>query len=229
VDGTLDISVSNTAKVQTGGQLNFGALSYGGSYLMPLNGSLSDIYFTNSQVLHSGSFTPSPDPASIAYAAQYTVDWSGSTMENVTGTGYDDGLSGNSLANQLNGGAGNDTLSGAAGNDTLFGGSGNDVYHFSLGGGSDSVSDSAGTDTFLFDNSVVKNDIALFQTAGGNLEIGYTNSAGDLITVQGQNTAGTAIERFELSDGSYLTDADVTASSRQWQAMPQATVPASPV
>jgi Ca2+-binding RTX toxin-like protein len=211
VDGALDISVSNTAKVQTGGQLNFGALSYGGSYLMPLNGSLSDIYFTNSQVLHSGSFTPSPDPASIAYAAQNTVDWSGSTMENVIGTSYDDGLSGNSLANQLTGSAGNDTLSGAAGNDTLFGGSGNDVYHFSLGGGSDSVSDSAGTDTFLFDSSVVKNDIALFQTAGGNLEIGYTNSAGDLITVQGQNTAGTAIERFELSDGSYLTDADVNS------------------
>ena len=41
------------------------------------------------------------------------------------------------------------------------------------------------------------------------MQIGYTNSSGDLITIQGQSTASTVVERFELSNGQYMSDADV--------------------
>ncbi|MGF6227725.1 Ca2+-binding RTX toxin-like protein [Inquilinus ginsengisoli] len=47
-----------------------------------------------------------------------------SSIENVTGTGFDDTLIGDAAANLLIGGVGNDTLRGGAGDDTLTGGSG---------------------------------------------------------------------------------------------------------
>jgi Ca2+-binding RTX toxin-like protein len=46
------------------------------------------------------------------------------SIENVTGTGFDDTLIGDVAANLLIGGVGNDTLQGGAGDDTLAGGSG---------------------------------------------------------------------------------------------------------
>ena len=39
--------------------------------------------------------------------------------------------------------------------------------------------------------------------------LGYTDSAGDLITIQGQSTASTAIERFELANGNYMSDSEI--------------------
>lgn len=60
-------------------------------------------------------------------------------ITNLTGSGFDDTLSGNTLANTLVGGAGNDTLRGRSGDDVLDGGAGNDVL---VGG--------VGKDTFLF-------------------------------------------------------------------------------
>lgn len=51
-----------------------------------------------------------------------------SLVENVTGTAYDDRMSGDGAGNLLVGGAGNDTLVGGGGADTLVGGAGNDTY-----------------------------------------------------------------------------------------------------
>lgn len=50
-------------------------------------------------------------------------------IENVLGTGYDDALRGNAIANILRGGAGADILQGRAGNDDLAGGTGNDTLY----------------------------------------------------------------------------------------------------
>ncbi|MBE9609087.1 M10 family metallopeptidase [Chitinilyticum piscinae] len=44
----------------------------------------------------------------------------GTTIENAVGSGYNDTLIGNSVANILNGGGGNDTMSGGYGNDTYY-------------------------------------------------------------------------------------------------------------
>ncbi len=81
------------------------------------------------------------------------------SIENATGTGFDDTLRGNSGANDLKGGSGNDILSGRSGNDYLVGGSGSDEL---LGGngnddlvggrGHDILNGGTGSDYFIFDS-----------------------------------------------------------------------------
>ena len=77
----------------------------------------------------------------------------------------------------------------------------------------DAINDDNGSgsnsDKVLFDGSVVQSVVAVFMN-GGNLEIGYTDSSGDKITVQGQTTTATAVERFELSNGNFMTDSDIS-------------------
>ncbi|MFN5194755.1 MAG: beta strand repeat-containing protein [Cyanobacteriota bacterium] len=64
--------------------------------------------------------------------AQATGDGSDTLLavECLTGSAFNDQLSGNTLANQLDGGAGNDTLSGGTGADQLSGGAGNDCFRW---------------------------------------------------------------------------------------------------
>lgn len=134
-------------------------------------------------------------------------------IENVLGGSGHDQLIGNVLNNLIQGNAGKDTLQGGLGNDTLNGGAGNDFYLFSKGDGVDVVSDLDATagnlDTLIFDGTVAKATVAIYMNSNGDLEIGYTDSTGDMITIQGQADAATGVERFELSDGSYMTEADV--------------------
>lgn len=67
-----------------------------------------------------------------------------SSIENVTGTNFNDSLIGNGVNNVLSGLGGNDFLSGLAGNDQLLGGTGNDLL---LGGlGNDSLNGGLGND-----------------------------------------------------------------------------------
>lgn len=56
-----------------------------------------------------------------------------SGFENVLGSGFDDTITGNDVANVLDGGLGNDTLNGGGGNDTLVGGLGNDILQGAAG------------------------------------------------------------------------------------------------
>ena len=52
------------------------------------------------------------------------------SIENLTGSNFNDTLIGDALANLLSGGAGNDTLTGNGGGDLLVGGAGNDIFDF---------------------------------------------------------------------------------------------------
>jgi serralysin len=64
------------------------------------------------------------------------------TIENASGGGGSDRLTGNAVANALSGGSGNDTLTGGAGNDTLTGGAGNDIFDYATAGeGNDTIID----------------------------------------------------------------------------------------
>jgi Ca2+-binding RTX toxin-like protein len=140
----------------------------------------------------------------------------------IRGQGGDDFLYGDAGNDTLDGGtgndglvsgSGNDTLIGGHGDDTLIGGTGNDTYLFTLGDGRDLVVEQDATpgnmDRLVFDNSIKQAKIALFQTANGDLQIGYTNSTSDLITIQGQASASGSIERLELSNGHFMTSNDV--------------------
>jgi Ca2+-binding RTX toxin-like protein len=84
-------------------------------------------------------------------------------IENLVGSGFGDGLSGNAAANVLSGLAGNDILDGRGGNDTLLGGSGNDILDGGSGG--DSMAGGAGDDTFYVDDA---NDILIEANGEGN-------------------------------------------------------------
>lgn len=69
--------------------------------------------------------------ASLMTPAENAGDAAGDTyvsIENLTGSAYDDKLIGNALSNTLTGANGNDTLDGGAGADVLKGGLGNDTY-----------------------------------------------------------------------------------------------------
>ena len=76
-----------------------------------------------------------------AWTLNSSTAWSGSwqtiadltSIENLTGTRFDDLLSGNAGVNRLVGGNGNDKLYGEGGNDVLMGGAGNDLLVYQSG------------------------------------------------------------------------------------------------
>ena len=144
-------------------------------------------------------------------------------VENLILLGYENNLvgKGNALDNEITGSYGNDTLYGYDGNDTLngyigsdtlYGGAGNDTYVFSSYQGykdNDIVSDDSGNDRILFTNSVDKSNIAIYQD-GNDLIIDYGSNLGsDRITIKNQSNADNAIEKIELSDGSYISNSDI--------------------
>jgi len=110
------------------------------------------------------------------------------SIENVSGTGYNDTLLGNNANNVLNGREGSDSLNGMEGNDTLIGGIGND----SMDGGADNDSLDGGTGNDVLNGGGIGND-----TLNGGDDIdtaSYLNgTAGikvDLNITTSQNTVG---------------------------------------
>ncbi|MDK9693205.1 MAG: hypothetical protein OEL19_03010 [Sulfurimonas sp.] len=84
-----------------------------------------------------------------------------SQFENLTGSGYNDILVGDTLANTIIGGAGNDTINGGGGNDIVNGGAGNDKL---IGG--------AGVDTLTYETATaavtVNLGLTVAQATGGS-------------------------------------------------------------
>ncbi|MFO1008226.1 MAG: calcium-binding protein [Planctomycetaceae bacterium] len=108
-----------------------------------------------------------------------------SSIENVTGSDFDDSLTGDSLANELIGGKGNDTLVGRDGADILQGGIGNDSLNG--GNGADSLYGGAGNDILNGGAGTDLND------GGDNDDLVYADSteddvAGNLLGGSGTDT-----------------------------------------
>jgi Ca2+-binding RTX toxin-like protein len=76
------------------------------------------------------------------------------TIENLSGSGFNDVLTGSAAANRINGGAGNDVIDGGAGIDTLDGGEDSDIYLLTVLGNKTAVeiadSGTSGTDELRF-------------------------------------------------------------------------------
>jgi VCBS repeat-containing protein len=151
------------------------------------------------------------------------------------GTGDDD-LNGGDGRDELYGGIGdddlfggseNDLLAGGQGDDHLRGGAGDDIYIFNQGDGHDLLRDDmqggwgwlwqgdGGHDTARFGNGIDIEDISLYMRRG-TLQIQYGDD--DILEIRQQNHPKRGIERIELEDGSYLTDADVNQLIQQMAA-----------
>jgi Ca2+-binding RTX toxin-like protein len=130
---------------------------------------------------------------SLMSPSSNTGDAAGDTyvaIENLSGSSFDDQLTGDAAANVLSGGAGNDTLDGGAGTDKLVGGIGNDTYVVSIstenvvenaGEGTDTV---LSTITYTLDTNV--ENLTLTGTAAAN---GTGNTLDNVITGNGANNS----------------------------------------
>jgi len=142
---------------------------------------------------------------------QYTGDSTGIdtliSIESLSGSAFNDTLTGDVNANNLYGHAGNDSLMGGEGNDLLNGGEGNDVLNG--GGGSDTMYGWHGNDTYLVDNvqDVVQEYYpeteAGFVIGTGGIDlvrssITYTLPTAGSIPVLNGDKASTAIENLFL-------------------------------
>jgi Ca2+-binding RTX toxin-like protein len=78
------------------------------------------------------------------------------SIENLTGSNFQDVLNGNISANVLDGGRGDDVMNGGAGADTLTGGDGNDWLNGGVG--KDALKGGAGADSFYFASAAEAGD-----------------------------------------------------------------------
>jgi len=111
-------------------------------------------------------------------------------VENITGSKFDDALTGNANNNWIFGGDGDDYISGRAGNDSLYGADGDDVIEG--GSGADLLSGGAGNDTvsYLHASSGVTVDLSTGTGTNGDAHgdklYGFENitgsSHGDVLT-----------------------------------------------
>jgi Ca2+-binding RTX toxin-like protein len=132
----------------------------------------------------------------IATGFQITIK---GDIENATGGGGNDTLSGNSLDNTLKGGNGNDFLYGDTGNDTLDGGAGNDTLSggygnntFSGGAGNNYFYGWTGNDTYIFNAAIDLGADIVDETYGGGIDtLDFSTTTTQAITV---DLAGTTIQ-----------------------------------
>jgi hypothetical protein len=162
--------------------------------------------------------------------------YGGNAQDTLYGDNGNDSLFGGNGRDNLMGGLGNDTLygddgddflSGGKGSDTLKGGLGDDTYFVSKGDGKDTIADSdpsrsflgfnfntkdGGNDTIKFDQGIAKEDLSFFMK-NSDLIVQYSDN--DSIIIKNQNNKNAQIEKFEFSDGSYLTHEDVERLTQQ--------------
>ncbi|WP_155993847.1 Ig-like domain-containing protein [Sulfurovum sp. AR] len=147
--------------------------------------------------------------------------------DNLYGDLGNDFLWGDAGNDDLVAGEGDDFLSGGTGTDYLEGEGGNDTYFFEIGDEDSTINDhksgglfgmgteDAGFDTVKFGEGITMNDISFFMSYG-DLHIQY--GATDSIKINEQDNDDKKIERFELADGSYLTNDDVDLIIQQLNA-----------
>jgi Ca2+-binding RTX toxin-like protein len=156
-------------------------------------GSSADVLIggLGNDLLDGGSSNDTVDYTSSATAvtaqlATGTVTGEGDdtllNIENVTGSGFDDAITGSSLANVLVGGGGNDLIHGADGDDTLTGGA-----------GLDQLFGEVGHDTLKWDSADLLDGGIGFDTLDAN------QSSADTIDLRGANFAN--LERVQTGSG----------------------------
>ena len=186
------------------------------------SGNVFHVDVAGGHVLHGvGSNNSATYAGSKAGATASIAPFGGSTaflpgrdvlvnISSVTGSAYDDVLTGNELANTLSGGLGNDTLQGGKGDDVLTGGLGDDIYVFARGDGADVITElsaDAGYDAISF-LAGVNIDQLWFRQVGADLEVSTIGTT-DKITIRAWNGVTPNIEEFRTAAGHVMRGADV--------------------
>ena len=114
---------------------------------------------------------------------------------------------GNSQDNSIEGNIGDNTFEGKGGNDSLIDVmGGNDTYIYNIGDGNDFIYDLGGNDTIKFGSEVNLDNLAFMQSAT-DLNIWFHNIENQGLTIKDFFSDPNAkIEKFELSDGTVITD-----------------------
>jgi Ca2+-binding RTX toxin-like protein len=149
----------------------------------------------------------------------------GADKDRLDGGDGDDWLYGDEGDDRLDGDSGSDILVGGIGDDLLEGGSGSDTYRFAPGDGLDRVYDygggwcrrkeDGGEDTIRFEEGVDRNNVAIFMRHR-DLYLQYGDD--DVVMIEQQSHFKKGIERIELADGCFLTDADINGIIQQMAA-----------
>lgn len=142
----------------------------------------------------------------VAPAEDYTIA-ENTIIDTVRMTGSNDiTVTGNNNDNTIYGNSGNNTFVGKGGNDTLIDhNGGNDTYIYNLGDGFDYIKDVGGNDTIKFGEGITLDNLAFKQTAT-DLEIWFQFEEGGLVIENFFSNPDNKIERFELADGTVITD-----------------------
>jgi Ca2+-binding RTX toxin-like protein len=150
-----------------------------------------------------------------ASAAKVFVD-AGAGADSVTGSGFNDILSGGLGADTMLGGAGKDTMNGGQGADFLTGGAGADVLYGGVGQDrfiylniSDSTPASSGRDTIM-DFSHSEGDKIDLSAIDANINVAGNNS----FTLVGGGFTGAAGQLIEVATtGGYFVEGDVNGDA----------------
>lgn len=121
-------------------------------------------------------------------------------IQNLTGSNYNDHLTGDYEANVINGGLGNDVLIGGLGNDTLTGSAGNDTFKWLAGDtGHDVVTDfSIGADTLDL-SKLLQGFSAGADSLDDFLHFKVTGSGADLVSTIEIGSGGSATQTIDLA------------------------------
>lgn len=149
------------------------------------------------------------------------------SIENLTGSDFDDVLIGDKFNNVIDGGEGADVLNGGNGNDVLNGGDGDD--HLIGGRGTDTMTGGAGADVFAFfkadsgKTSLFADIIADFDASADIIDLSAidANSKNALGTEDAFSFIGTAAFtkvagelRYEVVGGESIVSADITGDGK---------------
>jgi Ca2+-binding RTX toxin-like protein len=182
---------------------SYGGLDTGGTdtALLLATGSIEGLEGVENVILF-GTGAPEDARAETAidqiYRAVFNTDYTSSILV----TSFNQGATGNLLANRITGNAQNNALLGLEGNDTLLGGEGNDTLDG--GTGNDSLVGGVGND--LYD--VIRGDIVV-EAVGGGFDIvrsATLTSYAEFANVEGLSYAGT--NNVSLDNGSGNTSND---------------------